>query len=147
MKKDTTASNVPAESPAEIALETKDVSLSKPFWSFLKGRGLGKGIDISEKTAATLVKHSQSSLTEIHENTARSTSEITSRSVEAISNIGVAHESKASEAIEAIERVAISGQQSNTQGSQTATKGILHSAVLVIGLVGGAIGIISSAKK
>ncbi|MEB7559166.1 MULTISPECIES: hypothetical protein [Enterobacteriaceae] len=147
MKNDTTALNVSAEPTEETNLEVKDVITTKPFWAFLKGLNFGKGTDISEKTAATLVTHTQSSLTEIHENTVQATTDMVARSAEAISTIGVAHESKASEAIDAIAKLASSGQQSSHQGLQTASKGVLNSAILIIGLVGGAIGIISSTKK
>ncbi|MGC0822495.1 hypothetical protein WKG93_05980 [Pantoea agglomerans] len=102
---------------------------------------------LSEKGKTTVVKSTQDSISSIHKITIENTAGMTAKSIEAIANIGIAHESKASESIQAIERMTIAGQQSLLKESKSSKKGVFGAAFLALGAIGGALGVYQRIKK
>jgi hypothetical protein len=102
---------------------------------------------LSEKAKSTIIKSTQSAITEIHKSSAEYTAGMSVKNSEAIASIGIAHESKASEAIQAIERMNESGLKSISQESKNTKKGVFMSALLAFGAVGGALTVIQKLRK
>lgn len=102
---------------------------------------------LSEKAKSTIVKSTQSTIADIHKSTVEYTAAMTVRNAEAIASVGIAHESKASEAIQAIERTNESGLKAMLKESKSSKKGSFLAAFLAIGALGGTLTAIQKYKK
>jgi len=91
---------------------------------------------ISEKAKSAIVKNTQSTIADIHKSTVEFAADMTARNSEAIASIGRAHESKASESIQAIERMNESGLKTMLKESKSSKVGTLGAAFLFIGAIG-----------
>lgn len=102
---------------------------------------------VSEKTKSTIVKSTQSTIADIHKSTVEYSAGMTVKNAEAIASIGIAHESKASEAIQAIERMNESGLKALMKESKNSKKGAFGAALLAIGTIGGVFTAIQKFRK
>lgn len=105
------------------------------------------GKPLSEEAKSTIVDSTQSTIASIHKSTVEYSAGMTVKNAEAIASIGIAHESKASEAILAIERMNESGLKAQLQESKNSKKGAFTAALLGIGAFGGALGLIQKIRK
>lgn len=146
MNPENTPATPATENPVSTDVVNSEATKPDSLWTRLKS-GNFRGVDISDKTAATMLKNTQTSIADIHESTVNASAEMAARNAEAIASIAIAHEAHASESIAAIERLTQSTQQNNGQVNTTSHKSVLQSVAIVIGVVGGVLGIINSAKK
>lgn len=114
-------------------------------------RSLVKGVEsinpLSDKAKSTIVKSTQTTIADIHKSTVEYAAGMTVRNAEAIASIGVAHESKASEAIQAIERMNESALKAKLQESKNSKKGAFGAALLAAGALGGVFTAIQKFRK
>ncbi|MEI7078246.1 hypothetical protein [Pectobacterium versatile] len=102
---------------------------------------------ISEEGKSIIIKSTQDSILNIHKSTVEYTAGMTVKNIESIASIGIAHESKASESIQAIERMTLAGQKSLLEESKSSKKGVFGAALLALGVIGGALTTYQRLKK
>lgn len=102
---------------------------------------------MSEQGKTTIVGSTQDSIYNIHKITIENTADMTAKSVDALSSIAKTHESKASESIQAIERITLAGQQSLLKESKGSKNGVLGAALFALGAFGGALTVYNKLKK